>query len=232
MKYKLVVDKKGGSAPDGPFAHLSPEQLRAVKAPLGPLLIVAGAGTGKTRTLIARATHLLLQGCDPKRLMVCTFTQRAARELVQRLQEAVGPLAHEIWAGTFHHLGHRLLRLYGQEVGLGPRFSVLDHEDTRTLFSAVLHSQGVKAPLTAPRLLNLFSQAIGRQIPLATYLESAAPDLRHRTQEILELFAAFTEKKIRQQAIDFDDLLALWKIALKQGSQTIPKGFDHILVDE
>ncbi|MDA3864184.1 MAG: ATP-dependent helicase [Deltaproteobacteria bacterium] len=233
MKYKLVSNTPSNQ--DDLYKDLDPQQLKAVKSEGVPLLIVAGAGTGKTRTLIRRVGHLIASGAQPSRIMVCTFTQKAGRELVARLNQFLGPISYEIWAGTFHHTGHKLLRKYGKCLNLSSDFSILDREDTIDLLAGILHRRNVSPPLTARKLHKLFSMAIARQQSLAQIIEEKEKDFIPAKDLIIDLFADFSQEKIRQQVVDFDDLLALWKIILTdypESAEEMISSFDYVLVDE
>jgi ATP-dependent DNA helicase UvrD/PcrA len=234
MKYKLISSSPSNVL-DKPYKDLDQGQLKAVKSPDVPLLIVAGAGTGKTKTLINRAAHILLNGGEPGKMMICTFTLKSAREMKTRLSNMLGEVASNVWAGTFHHLGHRLLRKYGNELELGNDFSILDREDVKDLLSSILRTKKTKSPLTPNKLLGMFSTAIGTQTPLYKVISENHKELKKRTDEIIELFSLFQEKKLSQKVVDFDDLLAIWKHALIENegvSESIRNSFTHLLVDE
>jgi DNA helicase-2/ATP-dependent DNA helicase PcrA len=156
--------------------ELNPQQIAVVEAPPRELLVLAGAGTGKTRTLTYRVARLVAAGCPPERILLCTFTNRAAREMVARVEALLGIDMRRCSAGTFHHIGNRILRRHGQAVGLGPDFGILDPEDSRTLLASVIAELGVEA-LTARRfptpkvLSSLIGLASGTRQPLGAVVE-------------------------------------------------------------
>ncbi|MBU1069204.1 UvrD-helicase domain-containing protein, partial [Myxococcota bacterium] len=237
MKYKLTVPSGSAAASvvGTPYENLDPQQLEAVRAPLTPLLIVAGAGTGKTRTLMARCAHLILSGVAPERILLCTFTLKAAREMRSRIHALVGPIANQIWAGTFHHVGHRLLRQYGSHLGLIPDFSIIDSEDARDFLAMILGDLKVEPPVTASKCQSLFSMAQGCQEPLAETARREVPELVGRIEAVERVFSVYQERKAAQHVVDFDDMLVLWKRLLQEESDAavLLRGlFDHVLVDE
>ncbi|MBN2725691.1 MAG: ATP-dependent helicase [Deltaproteobacteria bacterium] len=234
MEYELITS--GGSF-DGnsPYDNLDEEQLLAVKSEPGPLLVIAGAGTGKTRTLVSRVGHLLLSGVPPERIMLCTFTIKAANEMVDRLSMMAGQSVEQLWAGTFHHIGNRILRIFGEKIGIGKDFTVLDSEDSSEFLHGVMHDLGAASPLTAQKLGNLFSYAVSTQSSMEEVIDIREPDFRELKPKIVEIFEVYTERKILQQVVDFDDLLLLWKVGLTRDPlirDEITGLFDHILVDE
>ncbi len=237
MKYKLTTSSGNAAAAVSgtPYDNLDPQQLEAVRAPFDPLLIVAGAGTGKTRTLMARCAHLILSGVAPERILLCTFTLKAAREMRSRIHALVGPIAGALWAGTFHHVGHRLLRQHGSHLGLIQDFSILDTEDARDLLTMVCGEAKVEPPITAARCQTLFSLALGCQEPLAETAKRTASELLGQIERVEGLFRTYQERKAAQHVVDFDDLLALWKRLLLENDDAarLLRGlFDHVLVDE
>jgi len=232
-----------------PITDLNPEQRAAVEhAPEeGPLLVVAGAGSGKTMTLAARVAWLVRQGADPQRLLLLTFSRRAAGEMAQRagrlLHEALGlPAATQPptlpWCGTFHSVAARLLREEAPRIGLAPGFTVLDRADAQDLLAMTRQSLGLAAtekrfPLAAT-CLAIHSRAVNTRRPLATLLEEQWPWCRDHAGELQRLFAAYGEAKLQQQSLDFDDLLLAWWHLMQVPAMAARIGgrFDHVLVDE
>ena len=128
-----------------PSQHLNPEQLRAVTAPDGPVLVIAAAGTGKTRTLTHRVAWLVLEkGVDPRNVLLLTFTNRAAREMLERAAHLVGGDVGGLWGGTFHHVANRMLRRHAALLGYGPDYSILDEDDSARLLKACIAELGLK----------------------------------------------------------------------------------------
>ncbi len=236
MKYRLNTQTPGTPVVSGsPYENLDSQQMEAVKAPLTPLLIVAGAGTGKTRTLIARTAHLIVSGVDPGRILLCTFTLKAAREMRERIHALVGPIANGIWAGTFHHVGHRILRQYGNHLGINQDFSILDPEDARDFIGLILAEKQVPPPLTAIKCQNAFSMMLGSCRSMQETVDKSFVELRSCVSTLEELFGLYQARKLEQHVVDFDDMLLLWRKLLLENADAAEKLrglFDHVLVDE
>ena len=124
-------------------AELNPEQLAVATAPGGPMLVIAGAGSGKTRALTYRLAWLVQNGVDPSRIMLVTFTNRATREMLSRVELLVKQKTRDIWGGTFHHIGNRILRQHGKVLGISPDFTILDREDSKDLIASCVQQAGV-----------------------------------------------------------------------------------------
>ncbi len=222
--------------------ELNPQQIAVVEAPPRELLVLAGAGTGKTRTLTYRVARLVAAGCHPERILLCTFTNRAAREMVSRVESLLGVDMRRCSAGTFHHIGNRILRRHGQALGLSPDFGILDPEDSRTLLASVITELGVPA-LTARRfptpkvLLNLISLASGTRQPLEKVVEQHSLKLLDQAGIMAQVARRFAERKRQMNMCDFDDLLASWLQLLEDPSlasvgDELRASHDHVLVDE
>jgi DNA helicase-2/ATP-dependent DNA helicase PcrA len=229
------------------FAHLNPEQRAAVEHVTGPLLLVAGAGTGKTGTLAARVARLVCDGADPQRLLLLTFSRRAAHELSHRcgllLHQALGlpagtrPLTLP-WAGTFHAIGARLLREWARPLGLAPGFTVLDRGDAEDLMAQVRAGLGQadwpkRFPM-ANTCLAIHSQQVNRDRPLPEVLAQAFTWCLPWAAELQQLFDAYAAAKHQQQLLDLDDLLLYWATAMDEPAvaQALGARFDQVLVDE
>lgn len=241
MKYVLKT-----SAPSKPRidleGDLNPQQRAVVEAPAEKILVIAGAGTGKTRTLTYRVARLVQAGCAPDRILLCTFTNRAAREMAARVEALLGIDMRQCWAGTFHHIGNRILRRYGEHLGFGTDFGILDPEDARTLLASVIAEQGLKS-LTAkrfpqPKLLSsLMGLASGTRTPLADIVAERATNLVPQLPAIEQTAQRYAERKRSGNVVDFDDLLVLWHRLLTDRSHAVVadelrSNFDHVLVDE
>jgi len=224
-------------------------QRRGVRA--GPLLVIAGAGTGKTSTLAHRVAHLLLEGVAPERLLLLTFSRRASIEMTRRAQQVVaealraarGTAAPHVslrlqWSGTFHAIGNRLLREYAARLGLDPAFSVLDRGDAADLMDVVRHRLGLsQTGQRFPRkdtCLGIYSHRVNTQQPLRHTLETAYPWCLDWEEALTGLYRAFVEEKLAQQALDYDDLLLYWQVMMRDDALAAEIGarFDHVLVDE
>jgi DNA helicase II / ATP-dependent DNA helicase PcrA len=235
------------------LAGLNPDQRRAVEYGCNPadralpLLIIAGAGSGKTNTLANRVAHLVVKGADPRRIMLLTFSRRAAAEMQRRVARiaarALGPNAHAIsdalsWSGTFHAMGARLLREYALDIGIDAAFTIHDREDSADLMNLIRHDLGQSK--TAKRFpmkatcLAIYSRAVNAEAPLNEVLSSAFPWCAEWEAELRSLFAAYVEAKQRQNVLDYDDLLLYWAQTMREGAiaQDIAARFDHVLVDE
>jgi DNA helicase-2/ATP-dependent DNA helicase PcrA len=226
------------------FADLNAAQRRAVEAP-APLLVIAGAGTGKTNTLAHRVARLLMDGADPRRLLLLTFTRRAAVEMTNRVRRIVAcatnhPRAAEglSWAGTFHAIANRLLRLHADEVGLDPSFTVLDRSDSADLLDVLRHELGLSKQKTRfPQkgtCLAIYSRAVNAKEPLEEALKGHFPWCADWTDELKRLFTAYVDAKQRAHTLDYDDLLLYWLHLVGEPAVAarVRRRFEHILVDE
>ena len=217
----------------------------------GPLLIVAGAGTGKTDTLAHRVAHLVMHGVDPGRILMLTFTRRAANEMRRRafeiarkaLNDAVGGVSQTItqrlsWAGTFHSVGNRLLRHYAPHLNLDPQFSVIDRGDSADLLDSLRQELGLAArEQRFPRketCLQIYSYRVNTQKSLQETLEQQYPWCAQWAADLTRLFRAYVEHKQRTSLLDYDDLLLYWHIMMSEPrlAQHVSAHVDHILVDE
>jgi DNA helicase-2/ATP-dependent DNA helicase PcrA len=222
---------------------LNSEQERAATHGAGPLLIIAGAGTGKTRTLAARVAHLVATGTPPERILLLTFSRQAAREMLSR----VGEIADRVWGGTFHATAHRLLRMYADRMGLAPAFTVIDRTDAEDLLDLAREELGLEseakgkgdagAPARFPRkatCLAIYSRCVNAGEPVEKVLDERFPWVKGHAVALKKLFKAYEERKLARSVLDLDDLLVWW-----QGLQEDPElgpdvadRFDHVLVDE
>jgi DNA helicase-2/ATP-dependent DNA helicase PcrA len=229
------------------LASLNPEQRCAVEHGPAPLLIIAGAGSGKTNTLAHRVAHLIAQGADPRRMMLLTFSRRAAAEMsrrVERIAAQVLPGKAAImvdalsWAGTFHAIGARLLREHAEHIGLDRAFTIHDREDSADLMNLVRHDLGLSK--TKERFpakstcLAIYSRAVNAELPLAEVLGRHFPWCADWDAELKNLFGSYVEAKQRQNVLDYDDLLLYWAQMMQEGAiaDAIAARFDHVLVDE
>ena len=216
----------------------------------GPLLIVAGAGTGKTKTIAHRVAHLVLHGADSGRILLLTFSRRAAAELARRATRILAEVRRTTrmasgvsalglcWSGTFHSVGSRLLRLHASAIGLHPSFTVLDRSDSADLMNLARNDLGFSTKARRfPRkdiCLAIYSHAINTGSELRTALRDAYPWCAEWSDELKELFRAYTVLKQRHNVLDYDDLLLYWREMVEQPALAAEVGarFDHVLVDE
>ncbi|MGB8736902.1 MAG: ATP-dependent helicase [Rhodomicrobium sp.] len=233
------------------FASLNEEQARAARygiategAAGGPLLIIAGAGSGKTQTLAHRVAHLIEQGFDPNRMLLLTFSRRAAQEMERRAERilaarGIGQGRASIgWSGTFHAIGARLLREFAQLIGLDPAFTIHDREDSADLMNLVRHHLGFseqeqRFPLKAA-CLAIYSRAVNSGHPLSLVLQRHFPWCVSFEDDLRRLFEAYVEAKQSQHVLDYDDLLLYWAELMKvpELARDVSGLFDHVLVDE
>ncbi len=234
-----------------PLERLNPAQRAAVLhgdgTVAGPLLIIAGAGTGKTSTLVHRLAHLVLKGADPRRVLLMTFSRRAAAEMTRRAgsiaAEVLGPKAAILaqglaWAGTFHAIGARLLRGYAPAIGLDPGFTIHDREDSADLVGLVRHRLGFSRTEsrfpTKGTCLAIYSRTVNARSELAEVLRQHFPWCAGWEAELRDLFAAYVEAKQGSSVLDYDDLLLYWRHMMDEPGLAAEIGakFDHVLVDE
>ena len=231
--------------------RLNPAQRAAAGSPDGPLLIVAGAGTGKTQTLAHRVATLIARGADPRRILLLTFSRRAAQEMTRRAARLVNASSRSArnagvgagdaglaWAGTFHAIANRLLRQHAPAIGLAPAFTLLDREDSADLLDQLRHTRGLaRTDRRFPRkgtCLAIYSRAVNTQEPLRAGLEGAFPWCLAWEAQLRDLFAAYVDAKAARAVLDYDDLLLYWFHLMSDAALAARVGglFDHVLVDE
>lgn len=219
--------------------HLNSEQLAAATAAGGPMLIVAGAGSGKTRTLTYRIAWLVEQGVDPGRILLMTFTNRAARDMLQRVELLLQQEIRRIWGGTFHHIGNRLLRLYGVRIGIDPEFTILDRDDSRALIKTCvddLELTGRQYRFPNKNVLGaIFSLTTNTMNLLEQVLAESFPDHCELVDDINEVKELYEHKKKQSGVLDFDDLLWAWLRLMREDEEVremLGERFQHVLVDE
>jgi DNA helicase-2/ATP-dependent DNA helicase PcrA len=241
VKYVLKTEAPRRAAFDA-SRDLNPEQRAVVEAEPGAILVIAGAGTGKTRTLTYRVAQLVARGCRPERILLCTFTNRAAREMCARVEALLAIDMQRCSAGTFHHMGNRLLRRWGEHVGLGSDFGILDSEDARAMLASVIAELGLKA-LSARRfpepklLFALLGLAQGMGTPLADVIAARATQLVPQVPAILDVCDRYAARKRAMNVCDFDDLLVHWHrlLTLPEHAEVaaeLRRSYDHVLCDE
>jgi DNA helicase-2/ATP-dependent DNA helicase PcrA len=212
-----------------------------------PLLIIAGAGSGKTNTLAHRVAHLVVSGVDPRRIMLLTFSRRAAAEMHRRVEritaKALGPKASPTantlnWSGTFHAVGARLLREFARDIGLAENFTIHDRGDSADLMNLVRHDLGFsktkkRFPMKGT-CLSIYSRAVNAEAELGEVIGSFFPWCSEWEAELRQLFGAYVEAKQKQNVLDYDDLLLYWAQMMMEGAiaHEISSRFDHVLVDE
>ena len=233
---------------------LNPEQRHAVEHGVGPdgtvggpLLVIAGAGSGKTNTLAHRVAHLIVNGADPRRILLMTFSRRAAAEMTGRVEriarrvlgDKAGVMTDALtWAGTFHGIGARLLREYSESIGLDPAFTIHDREDSADLMNLVRHDLGFSKTEsrfpTKGTCLAIYSRCVNAETPIEQVLGQFFPWCAGWAGELKQLFAAYVETKQQQNVLDYDDLLLYWAQMVSDAAlaDEIGARFDHVMVDE
>jgi DNA helicase II / ATP-dependent DNA helicase PcrA len=234
---------------------LNLEQRRAVEyglneqgnMPGGPLLVIAGAGSGKTNTLAHRVAHLIVNGADPRRVLLMTFSRRAAAEMTKRVErisrKAMGDKAGVMtdaltWAGTFHGIGARLLREHSEQIGLDRAFTIHDREDAADLMNLIRHELGFSKTVnrfpTKGTCLAIYSRCVNAEAPIEQVLGMSFPWCSGWAAELKQLFAAYVEAKQHQNVLDYDDLLLYWAQMMTESelAEDVGGRFDHVLVDE
>ncbi|WP_428378002.1 ATP-dependent helicase [Lichenicoccus sp.] len=231
---------------------LNAEQRQAVEHGLadetcGPLLIIAGAGSGKTNTLAHRVAHLIAHGVDPRRILLMTFSRRAATEMTRRVTRigmqqpgnTAGIMTDALaWAGTFHAIGARLLREHAEQIGLAPDFTIHDREDSADLMNLVRHELGYSKTTsrfpTKGTCLAIYSRAVNAEMPLEDVLQAHFPWCGAWHDQLRALFGAYVQAKQAQGVLDYDDLLLYWAQTMADPWLAVEIGdrFDHVLVDE
>ncbi|HJR64160.1 MAG TPA: ATP-dependent helicase [Gemmatimonadaceae bacterium] len=220
-------------------AELNREQAAAATHGDGPLLIIAGAGTGKTRTLVHRVAHLIARGVRPDRILLLTFTRRAAQEMLGRAERLVGGASARVHGGTFHATAHRLLRHYGPAAGLPRDFTILDQGDAEDLMGIARAALGYgKRKSRFPKKETLhwvYSRHVNTDLGVEDILREELPPFAELAPDFLRIFADYTARKGERNLVDYDDLLLFWA-AMLEGSPELGTRiaglYDHLLVDE
>jgi DNA helicase-2/ATP-dependent DNA helicase PcrA len=243
-----------------PFDALNASQRRAATfgtaakdggVAAGPMLILAGAGTGKTSTLAHRAAHLVLNGVDPARILILTFTQRAAQEMIRRTQTIVSQVMADrgklgdrsvqsglLWTGTYHSVGNRVLRLFANQLGLDPGFTVLSRADAADFMGVIHHELGFSAKEKRfPRrdvCLWIYSHRVNTRLSLKQTLADQLPRASEWESDLTRLYREYVARKQKYNVLDIDDLLLYWHMMMQNPAlaQNLSNNFDHVLVDE
>jgi ATP-dependent DNA helicase UvrD/PcrA len=220
-------------------AELNEQQLAAVTAPPGPILVIAGAGSGKTRTLTYRVAYLLENGIDPRNILLLTFTNKAAREMLNRVANLLPVDASGLWGGTFHSVGNRILRRHGTALGYSNGFTIMDREDQKDLINTVVASAGIDPKeIRFPKgdvLAEIFSFVVNTEMPLEGLLAEKFPYFLPLLDKIQDVRERYEKKKKATNSVDFDDLLQKTLLMFQQHeriSEIYRRQFQFILVDE
>jgi DNA helicase-2/ATP-dependent DNA helicase PcrA len=220
-------------------AELNPQQLAAVTAPPGPSLVIAGAGSGKTRTLTYRVGFLLEQGIPADRILLLTFTNKAAKEMMRRVGDLLEQDVPGLWGGTFHGIGNRILRIHAELLGYQKDFNIMDRDDAEKLIGVCIAESEVDVKATrfpkAEVLADIFSKACNTQTALEDLIAKDYDYFLKLAPQIAEILTRYTERKRAMNAMDFDDLLFLWLRLMREHSAVcdqLQRRFQFILVDE
>src|ERR1700761_6114062 len=253
MQQQIRPSELEGTPSAAYLAGLNAQQRRAVEHGCDtldqtpPLLIIAGAGSGKTNTLAHRVAHLVVTGADPRKILLLTFSRRAASEMTRRVErisaEVMGKSAAVVgealtWAGTFHGIGARLLREHAQQIGLDPAFTIHDREDSADLMNLARHELGLSRTEsrfpTKGTCLSIYSRCVNTEAPIEQVLGQFFPWCAGWSAELKRLFAAYVEAKQSQNVLDYDDLLLYWAQMMSDAgiADDIGGRFDHVLGDE
>ena len=218
---------------------LNDAQRAAVTCGDGPKLVIAGAGSGKTRTITYRVAYLIFKGVHPSQILLATFTNKAAREMLSRVGALTGGNVGRVWGGTFHALGNRVLRQYGQVVGLHPNYTILDEEDQRDLLKVCVTDAKVKVEEkrfpAASIIQDMLSFAFNAQQSIAKVVEAQYPHFSQWTGELERIGKRYEAKKHTANAVDYDDLLRYWLLLLQDHpdlAKRLGGQFRSLLVDE
>ena len=221
-------------------SELNSDQFQAVTAPFGPALVLAGAGSGKTRTLTYRVAYLLSQGVSPEEILLLTFTNKASKQMLGRVEELTGVSSHRFLGGTFHHVGGQVLRLFGDSIGLPRNFTILDDADSDALLSEVIRDldpgffKSKENPKAKP-IKGIISFSRNVMVPVEDVAKGRYPSNSELLAKIDSFMRDYQDTKIRRGLADYDDLLVLWLQVLetnKEAARYYQERFSHILVDE
>lgn len=222
--------------------ELNPQQWAVVKAAGGPLLVIAGAGSGKTRVVTYRVAYLIESGVDPSGILLVTFTNKAAREMLHRVEllvPAAGGVGGRIWGGTFHHIGNRILRRHASLLGYHPNFTILDREDATKLMEACITDLKINPKKSRfPRgevLEDLLGLSVNTRRPIDELVLDRYPFFYDLLDDIRAVSERYRNRKRELNAMDFDDLLSYWEVLLREHPEVrarYSEQFQHILVDE
>lgn len=240
---KYVVKRDAGSLPEY-FARyrekLNEQQFAVATSKPGAALVIAGAGTGKTRAITYRVAYLLEKGVSPERILLATFTNRAAREMLRRVESLIGSKnVHRVWSGTFHRLGNLILRRHATSLGFDANYSILDSEDSREFINVCIDEAGIdtrsKRFPKASVILDMISYANNTDREIEKVIAGKYPYFEMLTQQISRVDAIYAERKRERNVMDYDDLLLNWKRLLLEKpaiAEIYSEQFQHILVDE
>ena len=240
---KYVIKRDENSLPEKLTRYrqeLNAEQFRVVTAKPNAALVVAGAGTGKTRTITYRVAYLIEQGVSPQRILLATFTNRAAREMLRRVENLTGSQnVHRVWGGTFHRIANLILRRHAVSIGYDSNYSILDSEDAKDFVNVCIDEAGIDTKakrFPKPEVIQgIISYANNTDQPIEDVIIKKYPYFEMLTEQIKRVDLLFQERKLARNVMDYDDLLLNWKrllISKPEIAAVYAEQFQHILVDE
>src|SRR5918992_1229055 len=245
MKRYVIKRPAGSQVPDRLARYreeLNEEQFAVATAPAGSALVIAGAGSGKTRAITYRVAYLVEHGVAPARVMLATFTNRAAREMLRRVEQLTGgqgDVARRVWGGTFHRIANLVLRRHAESIGYTSNFSILDVEDAKDFLSVCVDEAGVDTKARrfpkAEVLQDIISFATNTDTPIADVVPHRYPHFEPLAAAITRVDRLYMERKRERNVMDYDDLLLNWKRLLEEREEVAriyQEQFEHILVDE
>lgn len=238
-QYTLKTKRRAGKFIVDYDSELNPEQLDAVMAKGGPILVIAGAGSGKTRTITYRVTRLIESRVDPSRILLVTFTNKASKEMLHRVELLIGTDVKKLWGGTFHHIGNLILRHHADMIGYNRNYSILDREDSKVLLEACttdlrIDTKSKRFPKGAV-LLDIISFSINTETSIDKTINLKYPFYYELNKEIKRVAKQYVKRKKGLNVMDYDDLLLNWKFLFEENEDIRDKysnKFLHILVDE
>tara|TARA_Y100000589_G_scaffold327128_1_gene368338 strand:+ start:12 stop:2114 length:2103 start_codon:yes stop_codon:yes gene_type:complete len=240
LKPELVPEQKAKSAEQSAFRHeLNQSQWEAVSNTEGPQLVIAGAGSGKTRTLVYRVAHLVEKGVDPAQILLLTFTRKAAAEMTRRASQLLDGRCNQVAGGTFHSFANLLLRKYGKHIDLTSQFTILDRGDTEDVIQLIrtefnYHKLGKRFP-RKKTILNIISRAFNRDLEIEEVVEEQYPHFEEYCGELTNIQERFAEYKFERAMLDYDDLLIYLKLLLTTCSdirRKVSQQYRYVMVDE
>ena len=217
------------------FRDLNADQLKIVKEAEGPCLILAGAGSGKTRVLVYRVCYLIEQGVDPSAIMLVTFTNKAAREMINRIQQITGFYPKNLYAGTFHHVGNYLLRSHADILNLQPNYIIIDEEDSISIIKDIMNNITSKEDFPAPaKIKNILSLSVNTAESIKDVINTRMTKYSPLIPQVEAIFKEYQKRKNSSNLLDFDDILVFWHRLMKNKNEgeKIAEQFRYILVDE
>jgi DNA helicase-2/ATP-dependent DNA helicase PcrA len=241
MDYTLEPGRPPTDFPPIDFqGELNDEQYAAVTAEPGPMLVLAGAGSGKTRTLTYRVAWLLSQGLHPAEILLLTFTNKAAKEMLHRVEDLTGFESRRFWGGTFHHIGHRLLRMHGDVIDIDSRFTILDSGEAESFLRDATETtdRSFFRDKTHPKpkpLANIISMSRNTCLGFPETVLQYFPHHDHIIERLPAIAEAYSKAKRKHQVVDYDDLLVYWLELMEKApeiAEIYQKRFRHTLVDE